>query len=955
MVGKLLLSISLVLVAHLALAEGSVSSAISKMGDTVHVEFQGLNQWDYQIQRSKDKQSEFIEVSIPGLDEKSKKELLQWKNDQISAVEINSKGPDGKNLLRFRLKNKAIEAFDYLTDQPSRLIVDFFPGEKNGEKAIENSATKSEKSAAKTSVAKSSAKAGVDDVNQVGKKLPAKNTDKDRKPATTDVLVIADNQKEEALSKEGFANLIQSEKKMGIFDGGDPNFSRFGIADYEIKEDAIVASRENVFIEFPMLKIETGLLPLINARKPIYEIDPKDTDENKQARLLLTLFENKRYHVFLKTLDWFYKKYPETQYDEILRFMWADNLFSLWLEERDLKDFDLAMLRYRQAIEKYPQSGLVERTQLLMGFATMDRGDYMGTLRLFQNHLQTRPTSPNRDGARLAVAESYLKLNRYDEAYQAYDDVEKDAALPKNKMTAAYLKGDVFHQKKDYQRAISEYQRAMKTYPDGLSEYPNAWFNQAGAMFWNGQFKDSLTTHIEFLKRFPNHQFAGYAMTRIAELLEILGADKTRVMGVYLETYFRYGETPSAIVARLRMLSARMNTMKEKEVEKAVRDISELAKKSDLPKIEQFATIMIADGFSLRQEFDKSLDLLVKYYQGHPTTADTLLLANRIVKNINQKIKYQVDKGDFISALRTHEKYADNWLKGTFRIDTKYHVGRAFELAGVFTEADKLYKDSLNKILSIRGTKAEKERNVFEKLPSTDEIYLRLASTSVVQNNFSLAYDYLKQIRDPEKLSEPQQIERVQLGSTLLDKKGDSESAVRYLLELIKSWKGMPNLVASPYLSLGELELKMGRAPDALESFRKVDELMQDSGGVSETVHSKALEHMSDIYLEMKKPEEAARVLAGLLERYEKKKPLDSIRYRMGKIFFDEGQVQKAATAWSPLKDRANSFWNRLAQEQLTGAQWSDDYQKYTKRIPAMAEKSELGNSTNKDAKGVSK
>ena len=75
----------------------------------------------------------------------------------------------------------------------------------------------------------------------------------------------------------------------------------------------------------------------------------------------------------------------------------------------------------------------------------------------------------------------------------------------------------------------------------------------------------------------------------MGELLDILGADQTRIVGAFLETYFRYGENPKAIVARLRLLSARMKAMKPKEADLAVKEILSLAKKVDLPNIEQFA------------------------------------------------------------------------------------------------------------------------------------------------------------------------------------------------------------------------------------------------------------------------------------------------------------------------------------------------------------------------------
>jgi hypothetical protein len=78
-------------------------------------------------------------------------------------------------------------------------------------------------------------------------------------------------------------------------------------------------------------------------------------------------------------------------------------------------------------------------------------------------------------------------------------------------------------------------------------------------------------------------------------------------------------------------------------------------------------------------------------------------------------------------------------------------------------------------------------------------------------------------------------------------------------------------------------------------------------------------------------------VYSELLSSYETKKKMPSIRYRLGKIQFDQGDLQKAAATWDELKKEENIFWYNLAQENLKGSQWEGEYKKYMKRIPAMS------------------
>ncbi|MNL25574.1 Beta-barrel assembly-enhancing protease [compost metagenome] len=225
-----------------------------------------------------------------------------------------------------------------------------------------------------------------------------------------------------------------------------------------------------------------------------------------------------------------------------------------------------------------------------------------------------------------------------------------------------------------------------------------------------------------------------------------------------------------------------------------------------------------------------------------------------------------------------------------------------------------------------------------EKTPSEDELNLRLAGILAQEGKLSQSYEYLKAIKTPEKLSETAQIERVEIAVRLLEKRGDTESAIRYLGELLKTWKGQPELVAEPYLRLAELQEKQGKSDESLQALKMVDQLSQDSGKVTPVTHAKALEMMGDIYLKQNKTDLAMSSYQNLLEKYEEKRPLSSIRYKLGQLYFKKGEIQKAADIWNEFKGSKSEFWKNLAHEQLQNSEWRDGYKKYIKRIPAMSE-----------------
>lgn len=898
------------------------SADMSSQGETTHFEVIGQKSWDYTLTKKQEGGKTFFEMVLPALDEASTSRLDKFKSPLIQNVEISKNGPDGKAVVKFYTANGQVDSFDYLTDEPSRLIVDFFPGTgaDSTTKTIQAVTPAIEKSEIQSALPKK------------GKILTKVNTEKvDRKPTSADFLSIDPESSQ-------FSAGVSANGNRGLFDGGDSAYERFSMKDHEIKEEAIIKSKENFYIPFPMLDNELVQWTKMKANPPSYEIIPESTDENKHARLLTTLFGNKRFNVFLKTADWFLKNYPESKYKDMVMYMQGDVYYQLYIKDKNPQDYEMATIRYQDAIKAFPQSTLAERNSIFLGFLALDRGDSLGAIRLFNDHINRKDYDKrmSKDLARLGMAAAFLKLNKFEDAMNEYDKVESQSQFKELKTEAGYRKGDVMIKKKDYAAAVELYRRALSKFPEGQSEYPNAYFNQGEALFGGSKYREALDVFRDFVRKFPTQSQAPFAMTRIGELLEILGADQTRVMGAYLETQFRYGDSPKAVIARLHALSTRMKNMGDKELDEAVKKISEMNKKSELAQLDEFASIMMADGYSKRGNFQKAIDILTNYYQVNPSVQDNKHVTRRIVANINEKIRHEVSQGNFMKALQTHKQYADNWLKKSSRIDTKFFLGQAFEQAGTDKQAENYYLDVLNRMYSVRGTPQAKEIEITQYVPSTEELNLRLAAVVANQGRVNQAYEYLKEIKHPEKLSEGKQIERIALAVKLLDNRGDTDSAIRYLTELLREWKGEPQLVAEPYLRLAELEAKMHRFDDAIRSLEKVDTLQSDSKKVKEDVHAKSLEMAGNLYLQKGQKDRAISAYEKLLNEYESKRPLASLRYKLGDILFQKGEVQKAADVWAKIEGKQSELWQKLAQEQLKNSEWNADYKKYIKRIPAM-------------------
>lgn len=933
------------------LASTEVTAEISQIGDASHLEFRGSSNWKYDLK----KEGNTIILQAPKLNATSLVKLRTYSDSLIKSVTVNEDGIDGGVEVRFKVKDDSIDTFDYLTDQPSSLVVDFYKPEKPV--------------AQDTNM--DDVPASAPPVTVLPKKTAGKTSSK-RKPAS-DYIVVPGTEAELAQAtvedKVQDAEVVEKDLRHGIFDGGDPEFKRFSIQDYEIKENAIIASKANIYLRFPMLKLDSPHLKTILSNQPVYEIIPTDSQENKEARLLLTLFNNKRPSVFLKAAKHFLKTHPSGKYDEMIRYMMADVHYQFWVTEQRNEDLETALGIYRTLTERYPNSPLSTRTLLLVGYSYLDHGDAFGALKAFQRFTRSKPTSKAIDQVKISIGEAYLLINKYDDALAIFAEVEKSAANKKDAIEAAYRRGDVFFKKKDYANAVAEYKAAQSRYKSSAAQFPNASFNLSESEFWLSRYKESLLSYRDFLQKFPDSDNGGYAMTRIGEILELMGADQKKAHGAYLESFFRYRATPGAQVGRIRLLAGKMPEMKDKELKNAVKEMDEILqafkvmgdpgkiastqkeddsalapllanrmtwKSEPLPEIEEFVTFLKTDGFYARKEFARATEELISYFQQNPNNSVPDKFKVRIARTIAGHIHNEVESGNFIEALRLKSQYSNNWLKHADRIDVNYDAGRAYEQAGVYKEAAKIYTDTLQRLTQLQGTVQGKERNVFETLPDQNSIRLRLAVVADKQRDYSKAAEYLKTIPESSSLSEKEKIERAQTAVDVALAKGQKDIAKSYLETLVAAWRGQPRNLATVHFRLAKLQydLKDYSASDqSLNQFMKV----YDQSPAGEDLHAKALELRGDLQLARGKRGDSIKAYQKLLELYETKRPLSSIRYKVGKIQFDDGDFKEAEATWSSLQDDGKGVWQKLAQEQLAGAKWQGDYKKYIDRIPAMA------------------
>ena len=893
---------------------GVLRSQVKVQGETLNFEISGQKNWDYDLKRVDDKNSHRVLLTLKG-DEKSVIDKIKSiDNPFVRSIKVIPNQMDGLSTVEFELTSNHVEAFDYLTEQPSKLVIDFYLSEQAAQ-TVEKDTPK-----------KASGKQG----SNPPKAAKLDNAQSNRKPAQVDYLAMADEKSNISIDDK------QSHIRSGLFDGGDEKFERFKLGIIDPRMSQVQREMVDYFLRYPLIEREFDFWTLMKENKPEYEFKHKEveTEEYKQAQLLKVLFDKKRFLVLRKTTDWFEKKFKTSDYLENIYFMNADAMYEMYQQTKNVKYYEDALSFYAKAIQRFPHTQLKERTSLLTAMMKLEKQDYLAAVRLFDAHINDSEykNKPSSEYAKLGLAYSLSKLNKLDEALKYIDDLEKNAKNINIRAEAALRKGDYYAQVGSYDKAAEAYSKSLNKYEKQAEQFPNTYFNFSEVLFRDRKPEQAHAAALNFVKKFPSHDYAPYALTRVGELLEVLGAEQSKSVGAYLETNFRYGDNPKTIIAKLHLLSTRMKVMKEQEVKETLAKMDELASKSDLQNIEQFKTTMVSDGFFKRAEYQKALDQLITFYQKDPNRPDPSQIFLRISQNINALIKEQLDRGDFKSVLSTYQKYSDTWLKKQPRIDTNYYIAKAYLDAGAFGVALKKFDQISDEVQTVRKNN-DSHTILTQALPSADELSLMKALCLYEEGNLKDSYDKMKSISNPEKLSDKDQVSRVYYTAMMADKRGDYKNAIRYLKDLVREWSDKPELLGQSLLKLSDFEVKNSQISDAKNHLNQIIQNDSSDNKIKMSAYKKIIE----ITFDQKDLNSSKEYLSQYLEKYGQVADLSTERYKLGEIYFNEGEIQKADSIWSGLKGESASTLSKLAASKLNDIKWKDENKKYLKRIPAMS------------------
>ena len=896
----------------MALGEARAQSSviINHINDVTHFELPEVHSADYSLVQK----SDHVELAVSQLDAVSANSLRGYSDQFIQKITVDKSASLNKDIIRIYPQNPNVEVFDYLTDTPVALSVDFYLDDQKTAAKARKSAPEIEEGptlAAKTSKRSPSStefiKIEPTKPSKVGYQSVPTKLDYTKLGNTPDVIDPKLNALVKSVTEEGF-DLINFDANKVIFN-----------------PDSIIEARGKLFLKWPILQSESRDIDQITRKKVAYEIEDADDKETKHAIELHKLFVDGRYRDFIKGKKNFSKKYPNSKYDHMLKYMQADSVYELSRIDTSRHLKLEALNLYDAIVKKYPESPLAERTILFTSLIRTQMGDHIGAIRSLKYYQTKYLKSPLRSNIDLLLAQNLLRASEFKGATDIYSRLIYGAD-PEIRVEAAYNIGDAFFERKEYKKAISLYETAWKQFPKEKERYPNAYFNKAEAEFVEEDYKTSLESFRDFLKHFPQHAYAPYAMTRLGEIFEIVGEDPAKWRGYYNESVFRYKSTVGGAVAKVRLLWHQVITSENKRLQLLVDDMTSYEKMITLPQADEFMIFQLTDAYFSRGLYKRATDELLAFFKKVERPLYVEKFQRRIGRGIAYQIKDHIAKNELKEAFKVYENYDEVWFKKSERVDYGYLKGVAYEKAKVYPAAIQAYNEFLNKFNKLADPESVR---VYEGLPTEDFIQLRLAKSYLENKQYGLASGTLSKIK-LSNISEEEKDEFYMVSAKIDMNNERWSAAIGHLDKISKGSFDIVNLKADVQASLKQPQ----KAIDEIDKY-----LDSEKTKKQEKFH--LLKRKIALMEEAKAPEAE---LFSYMERFHQEFKntdynYDEIKYKLGAQWAHQKKFKEAEDVWSSISE--GNVWKNLAAEAVKDKKWNDQYKKYIDRIPAMADKKE--------------
>lgn len=279
-------------------------------------------------------------------------------------------------------------------------------------------------------------------------------------------------------------------------------------------------------------------------------LQPKaESEEAEYVRLALKLYKQGKPALVTRTIEFFEKDYPKSAFRSEMRFLLANALLKLNLEDAALKIF-------RELVLNNKEDPVALHSQMFLAGRLIQNEKYYSALESFMWLTLNYPRHRLSWLFHLGAAESLYALKQTKRASNEYKKSIRAGTDNASRAHAALRMGDVYMERQQYSQALAAYYRVLKAFPEEMKKYTSIHINRGEALYQLGQFDRAEKVFQEFLKSFPTNAIGWRAAYRLGE---IYGRRSMKENDAISRKWFynainNYPHTPAQVLARLRLL-----------------------------------------------------------------------------------------------------------------------------------------------------------------------------------------------------------------------------------------------------------------------------------------------------------------------------------------------------------------------------------------------------------------
>lgn len=897
---------------------------VNHINDVTHVELGGLGASDYTLTRK----GKTIELKVSQMSEEKLKKLKNYRDKHIVSVDVQKSPALDQDIVIFKLASDTIDMFDYLTDSPSSLSIDFYVDEEKQDSAAVALAKANDKKTLKKSVNGSNS----DDEESATKDNTIE--EQDYKPLSLERQLASDefvktisntsllmdlDDKKPVVKNIAIKDLVKAEKKKTAHRQPVKDPLDIDMEKMKFPLDILIEARDQVYLRFPVLLNESEYLNSIVTRPVAYEVEESDDAETKDFIKAKKMFDKKDFKAFFKSRRIYSKKYPDSKYIEMMSFMAADALLITYNKEKDKELLSESLRMYDMLISKYPGSSITERTYLMLAFLRMRENQFLDAARTLKTYVELFKSSPLRENINLILAQALMRTKQYRDAGIIYEELSRSNSADVRE-AATFEKGDVFLEKKDYENAIKYYHLALSQYPQAAKKYPNIYFNLAEAQFMNEDYKYSLKSYRNFISQHPQHPYAAYAWTRMGEILQIANKSEDVWRGFYNESLFRFNTDEGAKIARVHLIRQDAVRAKDHKLDLYINELKSLMKEIRLPYIEDFITFQISDIYYSRGDYRTSVEYLLAFFKQSQIPIESEKFHRRIGRSLAGLLQNEIEQGTADSAIRQLKEYDELWLNKSKLLSFNYYKGRIYAKAGMHDLSQSYYDKYLKSIAGVDPQKTS------EKIIPASTVYLYMTRNQMNAKKVPEALANLEKIKEDD-LSATDKVEFMRLKRDISIARSDFESAVQQAAAIDPAAKEDYRVLAEIYDQKNQPEKAVQTIDTLVNTFKPEKEEKFD-------VLKSKIEYLSKTGDKEKYKSFLKRFYS---EFKDSKSNFDKEKYDLSKMYIEEGNFKEAGEVIERISK--SSIWAKLAAENSDQQSWDEKYKKYIDRVPAMKSK----------------